>query len=330
MAESLGSVEKSGDSTANKHPSDASSGEVLPKRSSDGRSDDEIDKHHREASKDEGPSGSRSDSEAETDESGASRDSTANKHPSDASSDASELSENFKELKLESTEGVANGNETPPQMRRGSVPETRNAKKRLDYDDQSHKDGKWLENHRWEGREPSLESIDTTVEQSTVYTVSNTWLRSNKKVDLEKIYSGLPTFINEMKGPPIRKELEDILNRTQEIGSTNTKFSPHVFEIVHKYDPPKDQKSRPKPLEYEKFKAFTLPPPPHPHQPAKDSYWFLDCEYMLKMYSLTTHWHHSGSTVAISKENALGKLTLQKTIKDGFLYHLSAARRLPC
>lgn len=214
-------------------------------------------------SRDEGSLDSSRDSEAETDESGASR----NK----------DLNERFKSLTLST-----HGEETPQQKRYRSVESTEIAKQELNFDAAQSHDGKWLQDHPWESMKPNpTEPINKTVDTSKVYTVSDKWLTSSKtQLDLEKIYLGLPTFIDEMKGPSIRKELEDILNSEQQ---QNTKPSPHVLEIKQKDDPPKDKKSRPE-GQNDNLKAFSLPPPQDLHAPSKDKYWFLDCEYMLKMY----------------------------------------------
>ena len=215
-------------------------------------------------SRDESSLDSSSDSKAETDESGASW----NK----------DLSEGLKSLSLST-----HGEETPKQKRYRRVESTEKAKRKLNLDAaQSHDDGKWLQKHPWETKEPNLtDPINKTVDTSKVYTVSDKWLTSSKtQLDLEKIYLGLPTFIDEMKGPSIRKELEDTLNSEQQ---QNTKLSPHVLEIKQKDDPPKDKKSRPK-GQNNNLKAFSLPPTQDLHAPSKDKYWFLDCEYMLKMY----------------------------------------------
>ena len=334
MPESLGSVGKSRDSTAKKDSSDASSGEVLRKLSSEGRSDNEIEKHRRKVTKDEGPSGSISDSKAGIDQSGA--------------SGINELSEDMEGLtipKHEIIEGAAHGSETPQQARERNDGSKEKVIQKLDFDAAQshndgkrledhprkspkprlkvplpsrkftlkniknkprykirpyHNDGKWLEDHPWKSEKPSLkEPTKNEVCKSEVNTVSDKWLKSGKtKVHLKKIYLSLPTFIDEMRGPSIRKELEDILNSTllKVIGSTNTKLSPHVLEIKQKYVPPNDEPSRPKPGENNKLKAFTVPPQQHPHQPSEDSYWFLDCEYMLKMYlpDYSLQWFNCG------------------------------------
>lgn len=208
-------------------------------------------------SRDERSLDSSSDSEAETDESGASK----NK----------DVSEKLKSLTLST-----HGKKTPQQKRYRRVESTKKAKRKPNFDAaQSHDDGKWLQDHPWENTEPNpADPINKTVDTSKVYTVSDKWLTSSKKqLDLEKIYLGLPTFIDEMKGPSIRKELEDKLNSEQQ---QNTKLSPHVLEIKQKDDPPKDKKSRPK-GQNDNLKAFSLPPP-------QNQYWFLDCEYILKMH----------------------------------------------
>ncbi|XP_067027126.1 uncharacterized protein [Acropora muricata] len=217
-------------------------------------------------SRDEGSLDSSSGSEAETDESGANRN--------------EDLNERFNKSLTLST----NGEETPQQNRYRSVESTEKAKRKLSFDAaQSHDDGKWLQDHPWESMKPNpAKSIKKTVDTSKEYTVSDKWLTSSKKLDLEKIYLSLPTFIDEMKGPSIRKELEDILNSEQQ-QNINTKLSPHVLEIKQKDDPPKDKKSRPE-GQNNNLKAFSLPPPQGLHAPSKDKYWFLDCEYMLKMY----------------------------------------------
>lgn len=52
--------------------------------------------------------------------------------------------------------------------------------------------------------------MERRMDKSQVYTLPDKWLQGGTG-DLEKIYSNLPEFIDEMKGPSIRQELEEVL-----------------------------------------------------------------------------------------------------------------------
>ena len=272
--------------------------------------------------KDGGPSaGGRGDSKAETDQSDTSRnddfceklkglDISRGTGDSNAKTDQSDA-----ELTISKREEQepAHDKETPQQERDSGVAPLGKVKKNLFPDasaNQSNngtekknefkerKDGEWLEDHPWQSKTPNSQTLtEKTVYMSEVYTVSDKWL-TNGKVNREKIYLDLTTFIDEMKGLSIRQELEDVLeidtnSLTLQTNSTllkaidfkKVKRTPHVLEITQKHDDvaPKDKPSRPS-GKNDNLKAFSLPSQQNPHEPSEKNRWFLDCEYMLKMY----------------------------------------------
>ena len=229
------------------------------------------------ASRDNGSLGGTCDSEAETDQSAASR--------------SKDISEHFDRLavsKCEDKQGTAHGNETPNQKSDSS-----DAKLNLDTNQSrvpEHKDEKRLKEHPWENETPRRQDrMERRMDKSQVYTLPDKWLQG-KTVDLEMIYLSLPKFIDEMKGPSIRQELEEVLlidpsslkintnsKLLKAIESTNTKLSPHVLEIAQKLNKvsPQDQPTHRYQWGNNPFKAFSLTP--------AQKICFLDCEYMLKM-----------------------------------------------
>ena len=243
-----------------------------------------------------GPSGGRSNSKAETDQSDESRNEAIDEH--------------FERLKIpdqsdaeREEQETAHGNETPAQpqrdsgdaslrkgqplkLRRELFPDAFQSKKGTEktneLEERKDHDGEWFEDHPWKCETPKPDQLtETTVNKSKVYTVSGKWLTGNK-VDLEKIYLDLPTFIDEMKGLSIGQELEDVFNST--LLKAITKPSPHVLEIFQKHNLvlSKDKPSERQQNENNDLKAFSLQQ--NTLQPSEESYWFFDCEYMLKMY----------------------------------------------
>ena len=160
-------------------------------------------------------------------------------------------------------------------------------------DDEEATDGDGLlQNHPWNSKEPDGQNLKMadTVGKSADYTVSGKWQRGEKNVDLKKIYSNLPAFVSEMKGLTSREELERVLYSSSliEIVSLNEVGSPHMKEIVQKKAKvkPQDKRSRPG-KQREEFMAYSLPLPEddaNQFQLPQENYWYLDCEYMLKMY----------------------------------------------
>ena len=258
-----------------------------------------------------GPSGGRNHSKAETDQNNTSRTKdfsedfekrcTISDDSSDSNVKTDQSDADFKKRaisKRREEQETAHGNETPQQKKDNGVASQRKGKspakkvnRKLPLDaNQSKKgtektnelqeredhDGDWLEDHPWKCETPKSDHpTEKTVIASKAYTVSAKWL-TNKKVHLEKIYSKLPTFIDEMKGSSIRQELEDVLNSSmlKLIQSEKKNLSPHVLEITQKQ--PEDNPS----VGNDKFKAFSF----IQHERSEKCYWFLDCEYMLKMY----------------------------------------------
>ena len=141
------------------------------------------------ASRDEGSLDGSSDSEAETDQSTASR----NK----------DFSEHFKRLAVSNCEDKQ-------ETAYGST----GAKLELDTNQSrvlEQKYDQWLKEHPWENQIPKREErMERRLVMSQVYTLPDKWLKG-KNVDLEIIYLSLSKFVDEMKGPSIRQELEEVL-----------------------------------------------------------------------------------------------------------------------
>jgi len=216
-----------------------------------------------------------------------------------ADSSASGIERNLEKLTLEEEQNTARDETPEPKSYSSDTRSREEVRKKLFADgDKTPKrqDGEWLESHPWQDKTPSCqETMDTTINVSKVYTVSQDW-QDGANVDLKEIYSKLSTFIYKMKGRSIRQELEDILqidgnslkldtNSTllKAINFEKVKRTPHLLEITQKQDnvPPKDKPSYRQPGKNNNFKAFSLE---KPHQPSQKNSWFLDCEYMLKMH----------------------------------------------
>ena len=207
------------------------------------------------------------------------------------SSDLSKVEEGLKNCKITNSEDEQAGSKeasvdhrTPQQQKNKAIPKYSNeVSRQLVYPD-NLTDGKWLQPHPWERKRPDRlnSKMADTVEMSKVYTVSKEWQKGEHKVDLGKICSNLPKFASEMKGPTGREELEHLLNsRRFSKALMNETRGPHITEIVMKYsgDKPKDKPDIP--TKVEKFVAYSLL---GDDQPSEENYWYLDCEYMLKMY----------------------------------------------
>ena len=154
------------------------------------------------------------------------------------------------------------------------------------------KDGNWLNNHPWENETPNpQETMTDTVTMSKVYTVSDEWRKSDQKklhkgdveVDLKKIYSNLPEFIKKMKIPSLRQEVQAMKKSPKAIVFKDKPFS-HMLEIEDEVQnkKPTDKPSRREADKDNSFMAYSLQP--QQNQQLSESYWYLDCEYMLAMY----------------------------------------------
>jgi len=148
-------------------------------------------------------------------------------------------------------------------------------------------EGEWIKDHPWKGRSPNdVEKLEMAshMGKSTVYTLTAKWCTKGN-VDLEKIYSGLPNFIKEMKGQSCREDLEWLTEHkmalTDEVKDSLDSNTPHILEIVQeeKGVKPKDKASLVD--EKEELRAFSSK---DPKEPNNANYYHLDCEYMLNMY----------------------------------------------
>ena len=171
-------------------------------------------------------------------------------------------------------------------------------------EDEESTDGKWLPGHPWKDGEPDRQKLKMadTVGIAAVYTVQEVWKKGKRNVNLKEVYAKLPAFINEMKEPTCRQDLERLLveqipkKRFDTLYQMYSKDSstPHLLEILQeKLDiTPKDKPSLLK--EDVKFTAYSLPKQPPEPLEENYQYTYLDCEYMLKMYlptdSLKVTW----------------------------------------
>ncbi len=164
---------------------------------------------------------------------------------------------------------------------------SRRLKTFLVFSDGENERGKWMPFHPWKSDKPNpkLEMKDT-VANSTSYPVSRYWKRK-LDVDLAKIYSNLPSFVeDEMKGSinGSRQELEQLVykNYWDNIPSLEN-FSPHVREIVDEIEDSgkRDQKSLPS--DDETFEARSMRRTWFGSQDERN-YFHFDCEFMLRMY----------------------------------------------
>lgn len=144
----------------------------------------------------------------------------------------------------------------------------------------------WLEDHPWEDKLPNRnESMATTIGTSDVYTLTAKWHVSDeeaKPVDMERIYHDLPNFIEEMRGPSSREDLQYLLSLQRRHEALTVDSShPHILEIDQEVKEVKP-KDKPSPVKKgQKLKAFSSN---HSEEPVKENYYHLDCEYMLKIY----------------------------------------------
>ena len=184
---------------------------------------------------------------------------------------------------------------TPEQPREGGTRDAVRARKKINFETDAsstneNDEGRWLENHPWSGKTPDPENLkmDTTISASKEYPLASEWSETGEKVDLQKIYSNLPKFITEMKGPTSREELKHLLDSILYQMNLTEANIPHIREIVDKKrgDEPTDKPSlRRQPSKSgAKFKAFSLPNRATPLTPSEKDYLYLDCEYMLKMW----------------------------------------------
>ena len=176
---------------------------------------------------------------------------------------------------------------TPLQPKKAARKDSKTVKpKKLEFD-HSLNDGEWLQDHPWKDERPDRQNLKMvkTVAESAVYKVLKKW-KTGGKVRLQEIYSKLPEFVSEMKGPTCREELERLLHRSLcKTLSLNEGGSPHIKEIVQKKAGVQPQDKRSPREQGETFKAYSLPKDDaNQFQPSEENYWSLDCEYMLKMY----------------------------------------------
>ena len=157
-----------------------------------------------------------------------------------------------------------------------------------DKGDQTMTEGEWMKDHPWEGRSPNDKEelkMASLIGKSTVYTLTDEWCTKGN-VDLEKIYSNLPNFIEEMKGQSCREDLEWLMKQKmaltdKENDSLYSSTHPHILEIVQEEKGVKFKDEASPVIEKQTLKAFSSK---YPKEPNKANYCHLDCEYMLNMY----------------------------------------------
>lgn len=199
---------------------------------------------------------------------------------------------NSDEEKDQTDERAEDCPQTPPSSKGTATKGNGNGvRRKLQLKDEESADGKWLPDHPWENAKPDRQTLQIagTVGTSKVYTVQEVWKSDERNVNLQKIYADLPAFINQMKGPTCRQDLERLLGQlfrsvkqelvTQMLSQVSS--TSHLLEIDQekKGNTPKDEPALRK--EGVKFTAYSLE---QPTEPLEGYYRYLDCEYMLKMY----------------------------------------------
>lgn len=148
----------------------------------------------------------------------------------------------------------------------------------------------WLSDHPWEDHTPNYSlKMKETVANSASYPTSLNWTRPNGDVDLAKICSNLPKFIeSEMKGTiNSSHELEKLVShviRTQKqlMPKESSDILPNMAEIVDKLQGKnsKDQGS----YKDEEFTCKASSIPKSTVSPGAENYFHFDCKFILKMY----------------------------------------------
>lgn len=136
-----------------------------------------------------------------------------------------------------------------------------------------------------------------------MYPVASEWKTGNT-VDLNEIYSKLPKFITEMKGPTSREEIECVLNSHDPLYPDSefnpSKLTPRINEIIRKKKGIGPQEKPSFRANDERLKAFSL------QTSRSDCY--LDCEYMLNMWLP----EHSFPWFKIEEGNRIRKIEDEK------------------
>ena len=158
--------------------------------------------------------------------------------------------------------------------------------------------GEWLSEHPWNSDnkpDPNLKMKDT-VTMSSTYPLSSEWVKSwktsEKDVDLVKIFSNFPTFVQrEMQGSinGSRQELEQLVYRdlcgkspVRELNPSD--LPPHTREIIDgtKTDIQNDKKSLPTGTD-KHLKATSIKLLSEMDHMSTEHTFYFDCEYTLKM-----------------------------------------------
>ena len=211
--------------------------------------------------------------------------SEAESNGDETDSSKSEAESNGDETDSSNSEAESNGNETDSRSEiEAPTEDSHTDALTLELEslqiEGEKKDGEWLKNHKWEKEKPdSTLEMEATVSNSGSYPTPRKWTKNRGAfVDLAKIYSNLPSYVEDvMKGGinSCRQELERVLQTPLSELALDT---PHVFEIKNESVPSKDQKVP----QQEKYTASSLIS--QPKDPEVKIFYYFDCEHMLKMY----------------------------------------------
>ena len=186
---------------------------------------------------------------------------------------------------------------TPTKLAHGNKDEInkkKNAQRQLFVDDAVDKVTEGVSALQVSDDLPNLkEEMKVLVTNSDKYPTTCKSYLEGKKVNLDKIYKDLPLFVmNEKVKRSARQELEKVLENAKantetqqyEITLNESELGRHSKEILDKKevtDNPRKCSEGGNPTDSQ-FQAYSLQK--EPEDPIEQNYYFLSCEYMMKIY----------------------------------------------
>ena len=171
--------------------------------------------------------------------------------------------------------------------------------------------GCWLPDHPWDHPDlsnPDLsEKMEDTVKISETYPALKKFRKGATMVDLAKIYSNIPRFVEKMKPKTSQQGLEELMDyvKLDPKDKTDQRFkelasgSPHISELL---EGASDNRRAGAPQE--SLQAYSLPL--EKKKPSDDKRYFLDCEYVMEMClpGNSAYWFRANQNKHIRSVNA--------------------------